>query len=191
MSLKNPTKEQIKRLVDRIEIDKNKLEKTLGIPVVLTAARSGIGMDELQDTLNKVMDNEYDFKNKPVYYDYEIENIVTSIKEDLKQIIPSINPRWLGLRLIDGDESILTSLNEYTDEDILDDLIPILTGYYSIEDVEKSNCKDKQLFLDTIKQIGLFLTNFSETTEQYKSILKEIKDLKQEEYELKKKIGIE
>ena len=76
-------------------------------------------------------------------------------------------------------------------EDILDDLIPILTGYYSIEDAEKSNRKDKQLFLDTIKQIGLFLTNFSETTEQYKSILKEIKDLKQEEYELKKKIGIE
>ena len=76
-------------------------------------------------------------------------------------------------------------------EDILDDLIPILTGYYSIEDVEKFNRKDKQLFLDTIKQIGLFLTNFSETTEQYKSILKEIKDLKQEEYELKKKIGIE
>lgn len=75
-------------------------------------------------------------------------------------------------------------------EDILDDLIPILTGYYSIEDVEKSNRKDKQLFLDTIKQIGLFLTNFSETTEQYKSILNEIKDLKQEEYELKKKIGI-
>ena len=76
-------------------------------------------------------------------------------------------------------------------EDILDDLIPILTGYYSIEDVEKFNRKDKQLFLDTIKQIGLFLINFSETTEQYKSILKEIKDLKQEEYELKKKIGIE
>ena len=76
-------------------------------------------------------------------------------------------------------------------EDILDDLIPILTGYYSIEDVEKFNRKDKQLFLDTIKQIGLFLINFSETTEQYKSILKEIKDLKQEEYELKKKMGIE
>ena len=85
----------------------------------------------------------------------------------------------------------LTNLITAQREDILDDLIPILTGYYSIEDVEKSNRKDKQLFLDTIKQIGLFLTNFSETTEQYKSILKEIKDLKQEEYELKKKIGIE
>ena len=120
-----------------IEIDKNKLEKTLGIPVVLTAARSGIGMDELQDTLNKVMDNEYDFKNKPVYYDYEIENIVNSIKEDLKEIIPSINPRWLGLRLIDGDESILTSLNEYTDEDILDDLNNIKSKIPDIFDKSK------------------------------------------------------
>ena len=120
-----------------IEIDKNKLEKTLGIPVVLTAARSGIGMDELQDTLNKVMDNEYDFKNKPVYYDYEIENIVNSIKEDLKEIIPSINPRWLGLRLIDGDESILTSLNEYTDEDILDYLNNIKIKITDIFDKSK------------------------------------------------------
>lgn len=85
----------------------------------------------------------------------------------------------------------LTNLIIAQREDILDDLIPILTGYYSIKDVEKSNRKDKQLFLDTIKQIGLFLTNFSETTEQYKNILKEIRDLKQEEYELKKKIGIE
>ena len=76
-------------------------------------------------------------------------------------------------------------------EDILDDLIPILTGYYSIDDVEKFNRKDKQLFLDTIKQIGLFLINFSETTDQYKSIIEEIKNLKQEEYEIKKKIGIE
>ena len=105
-----------------IEINKNKLEKILGIPVVLTAARSGFGMDQLQDTLNKVVNNEYDFKNKPVYYDDEIENIINSIKDDLKEIIPSINPRWLGLRLIEGDESILTSLNEYTDRDILNDL---------------------------------------------------------------------
>ena len=32
-------------------------------------------------------------------YDDEIENIINSIKDDLKEIIPSINPRWLGPRL--------------------------------------------------------------------------------------------
>lgn len=120
-----------------IEINKNKLEKILGIPVVLTAARSGFGMDQLQDTLNKVVNNEYDFKNKPVYYDDEIENIINSIKDDLKEIIPSINPRWLGLRLIEGDESILTSLNEYADRDILNDLNNIKSKLPDIFDKSK------------------------------------------------------
>ena len=120
-----------------IEINKNKLEKILGIPVVLTAARSGFGMDQLQDTLNKVVNNEYDFKNKPVYYDDEIENIINSIKDDLKEIIPSINPRWLGLRLIEGDEIILTSLNEYTDRDILNDLNNIKSKLPDIFDKSK------------------------------------------------------
>ncbi|WP_018589484.1 ferrous iron transport protein B [Terrisporobacter glycolicus] len=105
-----------------IKIDKDKLEDKLGIPVVLTAARSGLGMDDLKETLNTVAKGEYNFQNKPVYYDEEIESIINSITKDLYSIVPSINPRWLGLRLIDGDESLLTSLNDYTENDILDEL---------------------------------------------------------------------
>ena len=120
-----------------IHIDKNKLEEKLGIPVVLTAARSGLGMDELKETLNTVVKCEYKFANKPVYYDSEIENIVNSIKEDLLNVIPSINPRWLGLRLIDGDESILTSLNDYTENDILCELNNIKSKIPDVFDKSK------------------------------------------------------
>ncbi|WP_434799107.1 ferrous iron transport protein B [Terrisporobacter vanillatitrophus] len=120
-----------------IKIDKDKLEDKLGIPVVLTAARSGLGMDELRETLNSVVKGEYKFKNKPVYYDEEIESIINSIKEDLYNIIPSINPRWLGLRLIDGDESLLTSLNDYTENDILDELNNIKSKIPDIFDKSK------------------------------------------------------
>lgn len=120
-----------------IKIDKDKLENKLGIPVVLTAARSGLGMDNLKETLNSVVKGEYKFKNKPVYYDDEIEKIVSSIKEDLYNIIPSINPRWLGLRLIDGDESILTSLNDYTENNILDDLNNVKSKIPDIFDKSK------------------------------------------------------
>ncbi|WP_343348203.1 ferrous iron transport protein B [Terrisporobacter petrolearius] len=120
-----------------IKIDKDKLESKLGIPVVLTAARSGLGMDDLKETLNSVVKGEYKFKNKPVYYDDEIEKIVSSIKEDLYNIIPSINPRWLGLRLIDGDESILTSLNDYTENNILDDLNNVKSKIPDIFDKSK------------------------------------------------------
>lgn len=137
-----------------IDINKNKLEKILGIPVVLTAARSGYGMDELKETLNTVVHGNYKFNNKPVYYDDEIESMVNSIKDELYEIIPSINPRWLGLRLIDGDESILTSLNDYTENDILDDLNTIKSKLPDIFDKSKIRSHLSKTTYDYAKSIS-------------------------------------
>ena len=137
-----------------IDINKNKLEEILGIPVVLTAARSGYGMDELKETLNTVVHGNYKFNNKPVYYDDEIESMVNSIKDELYEIIPSINPRWLGLRLIDGDESILTSLNDYTENDILDDLNTIKSKLPDIFDKSKIRSHLSKTTYDYAKSIS-------------------------------------
>ena len=137
-----------------IEINKSKLEEMLGIPVVLTAARSGYGMDELKETLNTVVHGNYKFNNKPVYYDDEIESMVNSIKDELYEIIPSINPRWLGLRLIDGDESILTSLNYYTENDILDDLNTIKSKLPDIFDKSKIRSHLSKTTYDYAKSIS-------------------------------------
>ena len=137
-----------------IEINKNKLEKILGIPVVLTAARSGFGMDELKETLNTVVKGDYKFHNKPVYYDKEIENMVDSIKEDLREVVPFINPRWLGLRLIDGDESILTSLNDYTENNVLDDLNNIKAKLPDVFDKSKIRSHFTKTTYDYAKSIS-------------------------------------
>ena len=96
-----------------IQIDKTILEKELGIPVVLTAARSGYGMNDLLEAIDKVSSGKYKFNNKPITYGEEIESNVNLIKDDLYELIPDLNPRWLGLRLLDGDKSILESINEY------------------------------------------------------------------------------
>lgn len=137
-----------------IEINKDKLEKKLGIPVVLTAARSGIGMDDLQKTLNKVVKNEYKLDNKPVYYDDEIESMINSIKEELLNIIPDINPRWLGLRLIDGDESIFNSLNDYTKSNIIDDLKNIKSKLPDVFDKSKIRSHFSKTIYDYAKNIS-------------------------------------
>ena len=137
-----------------IEINKNKLEKILGIPVVLTAARSGFGMDELKETLNTVVKGDYQFHNKPVYYDKEIENMVDSIKEDLREVVPFINSRWLGLRLIDGDESILTSLNDYTENNVLDDLNNIKAKLPDVFDKSKIRSHFTKTTYDYAKSIS-------------------------------------
>lgn len=137
-----------------IEINKDKLEKKLGIPVVLTAARSGIGMDNLQETLNKVVKNEYKFDNKPVYYDDEIESMVNSIKEELLNIIPDISPRWLGLRLIDGDESIFDSLNDYTKSNIINNLKNIKAKLPDVFDKSKIRSHFSKTIYDYAKNIS-------------------------------------
>ena len=105
-----------------IKINKEKMEQLLGIPVVLTSARNKIGMDELQNALEKVVLQEKgDNKNYVVYND-EIESLVESFKDDLENTFPQINSRWLGLRIIDGDESLFSSLSNYIEGDFEDTL---------------------------------------------------------------------
>jgi ferrous iron transport protein B len=100
-----------------IYIDKDILEKNLGIPVVLTAARNGEGMDELLNTLDLVVSKSYKYNNKVINYNKNIEQLLNLIEHDLNEAIPYIKSRWLGLRLIDGDPSIFESMNTYIEGD--------------------------------------------------------------------------
>lgn len=100
-----------------ISINKDIIEKELGIPVVLTSARNGSGMDELLKTLDLVVTKSYKYNNKIIKYDDNIENLLKLIEQDLSESIPYIKSRWLGLRLIDGDESIYESIDNYINID--------------------------------------------------------------------------
>ncbi|WP_270647782.1 ferrous iron transport protein B [Paeniclostridium hominis] len=123
-----------------ISIDKNLIEKELGVPVVLTAARNGEGMNELLDTLDLVVSKSYNYKNKIIKYDNSIEQLLNTIEPDLSKNIPYIKSRWLGLRLIDGDESIYDSMSKYIGSDYkktVDEIklkLPL--------DIDKTNIRD-------------------------------------------------
>ena len=123
-----------------ISIDKNLIEKELGIPVVLTAARNGEGMNELLDTLDLVVSKSYNYKNKIIKYENSIEQLLNTIEPDLSKNMPYIKSRWLGLRLIDGDESIYDSMSKYIGSDYkktLDEIklkLPL--------DIDKTNIRD-------------------------------------------------
>lgn len=123
-----------------IVIDKTGLEKELGIPVVLTSARNGIGIDTLKQTLDQVIDEDYEFNFTPLHFNQEIEDTVAKIQPELNAIFPDINPRWLSLRLIDGDERIFQSMNQYFDEEKnktiqrIGPLLPKLLNKQSIRD---------------------------------------------------------
>jgi len=54
-------------------VDKDFLEDELGIPIVLTAARNGEGMNELLSNINAISTNEFTKRSKNIYYSEKIE----------------------------------------------------------------------------------------------------------------------
>lgn len=74
--------------------------------------------------------------------------------------------------------------------EILDYLIPIVTGMYTLEDIKKDRVTNTEKLLEGLKNIGIFLTNFSNSIEQYEDISGQIQDLKQQETLIKRKLGI-
>ena len=117
------------------------------------------------------------------------DNEIVNLVNDQKLIQERINI------LINEREKISTppldsSITSYEKKEILDYLIPIVTGYYTLEDVKKDRINDKEKFLEGLKQIGTFLMSFSDDVKQYENISGEIKELKQQENAIKRKLGI-
>ena len=84
-----------------IQIDVKKLEILLGIPVIPTIARDGIGVKELIHSVNNLQLNSNPNKIK---YSEEIEIIISKIENILLNYLDDdTNTRWISLRLIDGD----------------------------------------------------------------------------------------
>lgn len=100
-----------------IIIDRAGIEEELNIPVVLTSARNGIGISELKDAVYKVASKGINLKPKIATYNEDIEGMIKSIQPIVENFIPEINSRWISLRLIDGDPTMLNSIFKDLEEE--------------------------------------------------------------------------
>lgn len=107
-----------------IEINEKALEKHLGIPVVLTAARSNYGLDNLKKAIEFVS-NKSDFSAVNCIKYPKIEDVLKEMEVIIKNIAPSINSRWLALRLLDSDDVFLNSIKDFIGEDIFNKLMKL------------------------------------------------------------------
>lgn len=112
-----------------IVVDGAGIEKELGIPVVLCAARSGIGIKELKDTVYNVTIGKLKPKPKTVKYHDYIEEKVKSIQPIIEKNISGINSRWLSLRIIDRDTKLIDSILNNIDNISLDEVLKITSSY--------------------------------------------------------------
>jgi len=104
-------------LVDEAErhgfdIDDRRLARDLGVPVVPTVARYGQGMDLLLQAIHEVATG--DTVGKPYHVKYEspaLKNAITQLASQIQTALPDLpNPRWVAMRLLDGDERIADAL---------------------------------------------------------------------------------
>jgi ferrous iron transport protein B len=117
-----------------IVLDGKGIEAELGIPVILCAARSGIGIKELKEAVYKVTIGEINPKPRAITYSDYIEEKVKLIQPLIEKNISDINSRWLALRIIDGDKKLTNSIFSNIDEESLKEIQQIANSSISNND---------------------------------------------------------
>jgi len=108
----------------KIHIDFDRLSSHLGVPVIGTNARSGKGLKELMDSVYDVASKKVINKPISIQYDDIIEQAVQFVEPLVKQLLQSkLNSRWVSLKLIDGDLTLLKALNKYLGFDLMQNAI--------------------------------------------------------------------
>lgn len=97
-----------------IKINFPLLEEKLGVPVVAASARSRIGLDQLMEKVSHI--EQYNPKQKKVEIHYE--KVLEEAIEMLSPLVEihlnkKISSRWVSLKLLDPDISLMKSLHNY------------------------------------------------------------------------------
>jgi GTPase len=95
-----------------IVVDERRLARDLGVPVVPTAARQGQGLDALLQAVydvatGRIIGRPHRVKQRSSTLSRAVDELTTLIRA----AFPSLpNARWVALRLLDGDERMITAV---------------------------------------------------------------------------------
>lgn len=106
----------------KIHIDFKALSHKLGVPVVGSVARERKSLDALMNAIDSVLDCKD--RGNPIYITYsnEIEYAISLVEPIIKsKTNGKINSRWLSLKLLDKDESLVNEIRAYMGDEFLDD----------------------------------------------------------------------
>lgn len=107
----------------KLSVDMEGLSNELGVPVVGTSARKGEGIPELFEIIHNIAHGILRPTPKTIRYPAQVENAVSQLQPLLSGVLDnSISHRWVALRLLDGDESLLQAIEENLCPGIVRDL---------------------------------------------------------------------
>jgi small GTP-binding protein len=95
-----------------IQVDDRTLAKELGIPVVPTSARQGEGINELLGMIHEVASGKYICKPYRIKSNSsELNTAIEKLSREIELEFPGLpNLRWVALRLLEGDQSIIDAV---------------------------------------------------------------------------------
>ncbi|MDI6693895.1 MAG: FeoB small GTPase domain-containing protein [Anaerolineales bacterium] len=94
-----------------LEVDTRSLARDLGVPAIPISARTGEGMQTLLMTVEQVISGEIRTQPRRVQGPPELQQAVEALTSKLRQLIPEMpNPRWIAIRLLDGDHRVQEAL---------------------------------------------------------------------------------
>ncbi len=104
------------------------LARDLGVPVVPMAARKGEGVNELLGAIRDVATGVFTTQPHRISYrNQRLESAVNTLVEKLNSLFPGLtNSRWVALRLLEGDESILREIRQGTLGEIAHSTAPVV-----------------------------------------------------------------
>lgn len=101
-----------------ITVDAKKLSARLGVPVLTMSARNREGIDEFLHVLEQMATGQLTTDPIQVTYSDEMEAKIAQLEPLVRKAVGEAYPaRWIALRLLDGDEQLLTSLRQKLQED--------------------------------------------------------------------------
>lgn len=97
---------------NNLEIDVRALSKELGIPVIPAAARRRQGMNELLQAIEEVATGKFVCRpHKIKSRSSKLNNAIEKLSARLSEQFPNIpNIKWVALRLLEGDNSIIEAV---------------------------------------------------------------------------------
>lgn len=105
-----------------IRIDLDAISQKLGVPVVGTNARKKKSLEKVMQSVRQLFYDSEEKSSFQIKYPKPIEEAIAYLEPFIKQKVEQkINSRWLSLKLLDYDETLITALNQYLGYDLLSD----------------------------------------------------------------------
>ncbi|PZP13303.1 MAG: ferrous iron transport protein B [Aliarcobacter butzleri] len=94
-----------------IKIDSQKISSMLNCPVVEASGAKGIGGNEIMKSVVSLYENKTNFEEFKINYE-ELESFILEIEEQIKDSTSNLSKRWLAIKALEGDETIIKYLND-------------------------------------------------------------------------------